>query len=118
MVSGGTKTAYQGKFDQAGNPGPLQPVVEVESGLIGLTVDPNSGDIFGAVFGAGPGTGEVVRWDATKQPAVLQSVASGLTNPVDVTFTPDGMLLVLEFGEPVQKRRDEFQLWLPTEADP
>jgi hypothetical protein len=99
VVSGGTKTAYQGKFDTVGNPGPLKPVVEVETGLIGLTVDPKSGDIFGAVFGAGPGTGEIVRWDPTEQPAVLRKVATGFTNPVDVTFTPGGVLLALEFGE-------------------
>lgn len=99
VVSGGTKAAYQGDFDAVGNPGPLKPVVEVESGLIGLTLDPKSGDVFGAVFGRGPGTGEIVRWDATKKPAVLRKVASGFTNPVDVTFTADGLLLSLEFGE-------------------
>ena len=99
VVSGGTKTAYQGKFDQVGNPGPLKPVVEVETGLIGLAVDPRSGDIFGAVFGAGPGTGEIVRWDATREPATLRTIASGFTNPVDVAFTPEGLLLALEFGE-------------------
>jgi hypothetical protein len=99
VVSGGTKTAYQGDFDARGTPGPLRPVVEVETGLIGLTLDPRSGDVFGAVFGRGPGTGEIVRWDATRRPAVLRKVASGFTNPIDVIFDADGLLLSLEFGE-------------------
>jgi hypothetical protein len=97
-VSGGTKSSYQGSFD-AVNPGPLKPVIEVETGLIGLALDLKSGDVFGAVFGKGPGTGEIVRWDATKEPAVLQKVAAGLTNPVDVAFTKNRVLLSLEFGE-------------------
>lgn len=99
VVSGGTNKAYQGKFDQVRNPNPVKPVAEVETGLIGLAIEPKSGDVFAAVFGRGPGTGEVVRWDATAQPVVLRKVASGFTNPVDVAFTPDGVLLALEFGE-------------------
>ncbi len=98
VASGGTRSAYQGEFTRVGNPNPLKPAFEVSTGLIGIALDPKSGDVFGAVFGNAPGTGTVVRWDATKQPVTLRTVAKGLTNPVDVAFTPDGMLLTLEFG--------------------
>ena len=42
VVSGGTNKAYQGKFDQAGNPNLVKPVAEVETGLIGLAIEPKS----------------------------------------------------------------------------
>jgi hypothetical protein len=98
VVSGGTKTAYQGAFDPAGNSGPVKPVFQVKTGLIGVAVDPKSGDVFGAVFGNAPGSAEVVRWDATKEPVTLKTVATGLTYAIDLAFTRDGTLLVTEFG--------------------
>jgi hypothetical protein len=105
VVSGGTKTAYQGKFDAAGTPSPVRPVFEVKTGLIGLAVDPKSGDVFGAIFGGGPGSGEIIRWDPTKEPVTPRTVASGLTNPVDVAFTKEGVLLALEFGSGGEKEQ-------------
>lgn len=97
VASGGTKSAYQGPFDPS-DPSPLKPVFEVDSGLIGIALDPISGDIFGALFGKKPGEGSVVRWNPKENPVTLRTVASGFTNLVDVAFTKEGMLLALEFG--------------------
>jgi hypothetical protein len=110
VVSGGTKTAYQGRFDPTGGPNPVRPAFEVKTGLIGLAVDPRSGDVFGAVFGDVPGSGEVVRWNAAQEPVALETVASGFTNPIDVAFTREGVLLALEFGGFDGKRQGKVSI--------
>ena len=97
VASGGTKSAYQGRFDTMGELLPLDPAFTVDTGIIGITLDPRSGDVFGAIFGNG--NGSVVRWRAGLEPVKPAVVASGLRNPVDVAFTRDGTLLVLEIGQ-------------------
>jgi hypothetical protein len=99
VVSGGTKTAYQGKFEPAGDSNSVRPVFQVKTGLIGLAVDPKSGDVFGAVFGDAPGSGEIIRWDSTREPVSTRTVARGLTRAVALVFTNDGVLLASEFGD-------------------
>lgn len=98
VASGGTSKAYQSPIDDLINPAALKPVFEIESGIIGITLDPISGDVFGAIFGSGPGDGSVVRWNPTEENISIETVASGFTNLVDVAFTLEGVLLALEFG--------------------
>lgn len=97
IVSSGTSKAYQGPFvDQ---PVLLTPALEVETGIIGIAVDPASGDVFGAVFGSTRGDGSIIRWDPSAEKPEAKTVASGFNNLVDVAFTSDGLLLALEFGD-------------------
>lgn len=99
VASGGTRKAYQVPIDfEDPDPNPLLPVFEVDTGLAGLATDPRSGEVYGAVIGSGRRDGEVIRWDPKAQVIEPQTVAKGFNNLVDVTFTPDGLLLALEFG--------------------
>ena len=97
VVSSGTAKSYQGSFNR-GNPSPLTPSFEVESGLIGMAVDPSSNWVFGAVYGSSNDDGSIISWDATKEPISPKTVASGFTNLVDVAFTSDGILLALNLA--------------------
>lgn len=98
IISSGTSKAYRAIIKN-GDPSPLEPFLEVETGIIGLTVDPVSGDVFGAVFGSSNGEGSVIRWPPAGDAESVKTVASGFNNLVDVAFTPEGRLLALEFGE-------------------
>ena len=97
VASGGTSKGYAGIFDPS-QPMALAPVLEVETGVIGIAADAASKVVYGAVFGAGPGTGSIVAWD-TGNDYASRVVVEGLSNPVDVTVTPEGLLLIVEFGE-------------------
>jgi hypothetical protein len=98
IVSGGTKAVYAGTIDE-GDP-PLRTILEVGSGVIGMTVDVRQNRVLAALFGRGPRQGRVVSWEAASNRPRLRTVLARLTNPVDVAFTKDGKLLVLEFGRP------------------
>lgn len=98
IVSSGTSKAYRAFIDD-GHPPLLEPILEVETGIIGLAVDPVSGNVFGAIFGSSHGDGSIVRWDPASDTKSVRTVASGFSNLIDVAFTPEGKLLALEFGE-------------------
>jgi hypothetical protein len=104
IVSGGTKTQYQGKFD-GGDPAKLFPVFSVQTGLIGITKHPLRDEFYGAEFGIPPDGGSIIKWSSTnlnsKDSAVkkYETISIGLHNVVDVGFTAKGTLLALEFGE-------------------
>jgi hypothetical protein len=97
LASGGTSKAYQAPF-VAVNPSPLRPVLEVETGIAGLALDPGSGLVYGAVIGSGKGDGSVIRWNPTAEVIEPETMATGFNNLVDVLITNDDLLLALEFG--------------------
>lgn len=97
LASGGTSKVYLAPFD-AVNPSPLRPVLEVETGIAGLALDPESGLVYAAVIGSGKGDGAVIRWDPAASLIEPETMAAGFNNLVDLMVMSDGLILALEFG--------------------
>jgi hypothetical protein len=98
VATGGTKSVYQGPWDRV-NPNPLKPVFDVASGVEGMTEDLETGDVFGAVVGTGKHDGSLIRWQPGANVMEPKTVATGFSNLVGVTALPNGLLLLLEFGD-------------------
>ena len=98
VATGGTKAVYQGPWDRI-NPNPLKPVFEVASGVEGMAEDVQTGDVFGAVVGTGKQDGSLIRWRPEGMTIEPKTVATGFSNLVGVIALPNGLLLLLEFGE-------------------